>query len=162
MRTRYAFDWPQQALEALMVLVGIAFAALATYGICSPAVFAKWNVALLFLCSFLVLSCARRLEYWLGATNLGSQQRGENMKDLTPKRKRGFVWETLPDITKRFLWCDERHLESIKALEGVASTSHHGFQPCYTIGFDPRYDTKEVVAAIEAIIMGRPDAQEEV
>lgn len=50
-----AFGW--QLLWASMILAGIGLAALATYAICSQATFPKWNVVLLYICSFLLISC---------------------------------------------------------------------------------------------------------
>lgn len=76
---------------------------------------------------------------------------GQTRKEKTamPKRKREFAWGG----SGKVLWCGKQHANAIVALDGVANLHRSAFsQDKYYIDFDPRYDTEEVVAAIEAII----------
>jgi len=71
------------------------------------------------------------------------------------KKKREFAWGERLRYGNHILWCDKKHVERIRAVKGVVKVYVYIFEPSFGIAIDPRYDAKDVKAAIEAVIKQR-------
>lgn len=70
------------------------------------------------------------------------------------KRQFEHLWTSEEGFAGRLrnvLWCDPEHLEAIRAVEGVCDLVALS-DCCCSVGFDPRYDTEDVVDEIVAIL----------